>query len=109
MIKYEPFYNVSPNPISDYIEQYVKSCQDEYDEEVLIPEKVIFNEKKKTTVLLWEDGDKTIVKTCKEDKFDKKVGFLTAYFQKQCGLTKNKANKYIDELIKEEIEILEIE
>ena len=66
-----------------------------------LPKKYIINKKKKTTVLLWEDDTKTIVKVSKNDKYDKKLGFLTAYFQKHSGLSRNKANKYLDELEEE--------
>ena len=65
-----------------------------------IPERYIFNEN--ATILIWEDKTKTIVKKSKEDKYDKRMAFLTAYFQKNSGLTKNKANKYLDNLEKED-------
>lgn len=61
-----------------------------------LPQKYIIN--KGATVLFWEDGSKTIVKRCKNDKYDKRLGFLTAYFQKNSGLSKNKANKYLADL-----------
>ncbi len=64
-----------------------------------MPKKYIIN--KGATILFWNDGTKTIVKKSKEDKYDKRIGFLTAYFQKNSGLSKNKANKYLDSLIEE--------
>lgn len=59
---------------------------------------------KEATILFWSDDkkDKTIVKTSKGDKFDKRLGFLTAYFQKHSGLTKTQANKYLDNLVVDE-------
>ena len=63
---------------------------------IQLPERYIIN--KGATILFWNNGDKTIVKRCKNDKYDKRLGFLTAYFQKHCGMSKNKANKYLDSL-----------
>lgn len=60
------------------------------------PKRYIIN--KGATILFWEDGTKTIVKRSKNDEYNKRLGFLTAYFQKHCGLTKNQANKYLDNL-----------
>lgn len=65
-----------------------------------LPKRYIIN--KGATILFWEDGSKTIVKRCKEDKYNKRLGFLTAYFQKHCGMSKNKANKYLASLEEEE-------
>lgn len=65
-----------------------------------LPERYIIN--KDATILFWKNGEKTIIKRSKNDNFDKRLAFLTAYFQHHCGLSKNKANKYIDDLIIEE-------
>ena len=65
-----------------------------------LPKRYIIN--KGATILFWNDGTKTIVKKSKDDKYDKRLGFLTAYFQKHCGLSKNQANKYLDRLMEEE-------
>lgn len=61
-----------------------------------LPKKYIINND--ATILFWKDGSKTIVKRCKEDEFNSRLGFLTAWFQRFCGLSKNKANKYLAEL-----------
>lgn len=63
-----------------------------------LPERYIIN--KGATILFWDkDGnEKTIVKRSKDDKFNKRLGFLTAYFQYHSGLSKTKANKYLDGL-----------
>lgn len=63
------------------------------------PERYIIN--KDATILFWEDGTKTIVKRSKDDEYNKRLGFLTAYFQKHSGLTKNQANKYLANLLDE--------
>jgi len=65
-----------------------------------LPQKYIIN--KNVTVLIWEDGTKTIVRKTLEDEYDKRLGFLIAYFQKHCGLSKNKANQYLASLIDED-------
>lgn len=62
-----------------------------------IPKKYTINTE--STTLIWEDDTKTIVKRVKEDKYDKRLGFLIAYFQKHSGLSKKKANAYLNSLI----------
>lgn len=65
-------------------------------EKVDMPEKYIINEN--ATILFWKDGEKTIVKKCEEDDFNHRLAFLTAFFQHYCGMSKNKANKYLASL-----------
>lgn len=67
-----------------------------------LPKKYIIN--KNAIILFWKDETKTIIKRNKEDKHDKKLGFLIAFFQKYSGLSKNQANKYLDNLIDKEDE-----
>ena len=62
-----------------------------------LPDKYIIN--KDATILFWEDGDKTVVKKASDEEFNKRLGFLTAYFQKHSGMTKTQANKYLDNLV----------
>lgn len=64
------------------------------------PTKYIIN--KGATILFWADGSKTVVKRTSEDEHNKRLAFLTAYFQKHCGLSKNQANKYLDSLMDED-------
>lgn len=55
----------------------------------------------KATILFWSDTNKTlktIIKRTKGDKHNKRLAFLTAYFQHYSGLSKNQANKYLDGL-----------
>ena len=61
-----------------------------------VPVKYIIN--KGATILFWGDGEKTIVKRSKDDKFDKEKAFLWAYFLKHCGMSRSKANKYLRDL-----------
>lgn len=70
---------------------------------VPMPKKYIIN--KGATVLIWNDGEKTVVKRCEDDEFNKRLGFLTAFFQHYCGMSKNKANKFLAELEVEDEEI----
>lgn len=46
-------------------------------------EKVIFN--KPATIVYWSDGDKTVVKATKGDKYDKEKGLLIAIAKKLMG------------------------
>lgn len=68
-------------------------------DETNLPKRYIIN--KDATILFWNDGTKTVVKRSKNDTYDKRLGFLIAYFQKNCGMSKNKANKYLDNLEEE--------
>lgn len=61
-----------------------------------LPTKYILNQD--ACILFWSDGDKTIVKKAEDDMQDPVKGFLWAYFQKQSGLSKTKANKYLREI-----------
>lgn len=49
---------------------------------VPMPKKYIINHG--ATVLIWDNGEKTIVKRCEDDEFNKRLGFLTAFFQHYC-------------------------
>jgi hypothetical protein len=66
-----------------------------------VPTRVIFNEKKKATTLFFEDGSVRVVKASKDDAYDKTFGFLLAYFQKHSGFSRNKANKYLERIVKD--------
>lgn len=70
---------------------------------VQMPKKYIINHG--ATILMWDDGEKTIVKRCADDEFNKRLGFLTAFFQHYSGMSKNKANKFLAELEVEDEEI----
>jgi hypothetical protein len=74
--------------------------------EVPMPKKYIINHG--ATVLIWDNGEKTVVKRCADDEFNKRLGFLTAFFQHYSGMSKNKANKFLAELEVEDEEKEEI-
>ena len=94
---FEPF-SVFPYEIS--MDCGVPSIWKEFNKKktikVPMPKKYIIN--KGATVLIWDNGEKTIVKRCEDDEFNKRLGFLTAFFQHYCGMSKNKANKFLAEL-----------
>lgn len=62
----------------------------------LLPDKVIFQDDKETVVL--KKGNKTHVVRNHDDEYDRVYGFLLAFFQMNSGLSKNKANKYLESL-----------
>lgn len=61
-----------------------------------LPEKYTITED--ITTLYWKDGTYTKVKRCEDDEFNPRLAFLTAFFQKYSGMSKNKANKYLSSL-----------
>ena len=66
-----------------------------------MPDQVQFNDEKKVTTLIYHGStreDVTIVKASKDEQYSRRVGFLEAFFQANCGLSKNKALKYLKEL-----------
>ena len=65
-----------------------------------LPKEYYIGEKKKTIALKWNNNTITKVRASKDDKFDVRFGFLLAYFQKHCGLTKTQANKYLEKVEK---------
>ena len=85
--------SVKIGDINYYVQSYFSSSEK-------IPRRYIIN--KNATILFWNDNTKTIVKRSKEDEHNPRLAFLTAYFQKHSGLSKNKANKYLNSLIEEE-------
>lgn len=54
------------------------------------------------TTLFWEDGTETKVIRNNEDEFNRELAFLIAYFQKNSGLSKTQANKFLKNLMTEE-------
>lgn len=76
-------------------------AEEQYD--YLALEKIIFNNP--ATIVIWADGTRTVVKACKEDKFDKGVGLKTALLQRVFGKDIDKEiNKIVDEDNKREKE-----
>ena len=57
-------------------------------------DRYIINEN--ATILFWDDNTKTISKRHKEDKFDKELGFLFAYFYKKYKGSKASMKRVLD-------------
>ena len=62
-----------------------------------LPKHYVIN--RNVVMLQWSKEDKTILKLTEDDEFNLRMGFLIAYFQHTSGLTKSKANKYLDALV----------
>jgi hypothetical protein len=76
-----------------YINGYSLTINDS----VMGVKRVIFNYP--ATIVIWDDNSKTVVKATEDEEyFDPRLGFLTAYYQKHCGMSKTKANKKLDEI-----------
>ena len=95
-----------------YLEDKMKSLKEELyiekskNNKIDLPERYIINEN--ATILFWKNGEKTIVKRATDDEFNPRLAFLTAFFQRYCGMSKNKANKYLANLqVEKKIEIKE--
>ena len=56
-------------------------------------EKYIINEN--ATILFWSDKTKTVSKRHKDDKFDKEMGFLLAYFYKKFNGSKSSMKRVL--------------
>lgn len=63
-----------------------------------LPKVYSINPQKRTTALIFPNGTITKVKKTIDDEFNPRLAFLTAFFQHYCGMTKNKANKYLASL-----------
>jgi len=68
-------------------------------EKAELPEKVIFSNP--ATILIWKNGDKTVVKTAKGDKYNPYYGFLMAYFKYTSGMNSSKREKYFKKIMEE--------
>lgn len=81
----------------------IEELEEEEQYNYLAFEKIIFNDP--ATIVIWADGTRTVVKACKEDKFDKGVGLKTALLQRIFGKDIDKEiNKIVDEDNKREKE-----
>jgi hypothetical protein len=60
-----------------------------------VPKKVIFHDP--ATIVLWDDGTKTVVKCSEGDAYDPEKGFMLCYFKKLLG---ESYYKYISKTVK---------
>ena len=65
--------------------------------------KVIFNDP--ATIVIWDDGTKTVVKCCEDDEFDPEKGLAMAISKKALGGSLKEVRKWTDEYYKEQEEI----
>lgn len=70
-------------------------------EETIEPKKVIFNNP--ATIVIWNDGSKTVSKCNKEDEYDKVKGFLVCYYKKHEQLSNSKFSKLYDKILESDI------
>jgi len=62
--------------------------------------KVYFNDKKKATTII--SDDRVVVVKCKKgEKYNRRLGFLEAYFELKSGMSKTQKNKYLNKILKE--------
>jgi len=85
-----------PNPkyVPSFYEPYTTFATPKLDPQ---PKKIIFNNP--ATIVFWNDGSKTVVKTMDTDTFDPERGYLQAYFEKTSGMTRTKCNKMLRGLV----------
>lgn len=86
--------------LHDYLENDILATRDlvnalsfTFDQPIFIkvkPVKVIFNNP--ATIVIWDDGTKTIVKRQKGDRYDKEKGLALCYMKKALGNTSRKLN-----------------
>ena len=61
--------------------------------------KVIFNDP--ATIVIWDDGTKTVVKCCEGDEFDPEKGLAMAVSKKALGGSLKEVRKWTDEYYKD--------
>lgn len=86
--------NISNNKVS--LKEYLKHIGGN---DMPTVKNVLFNEKKKTTTIVWTDGTKTICRTTENDAFDPEIGFAMCYMKKIYKSRENfkrTVNKYVD-------------
>ena len=86
--------------LRDYLENDILATRDlvnalsfTFDQPIFMevkPVKVIFNNP--ATIVIWDDGTKTIVKRQKGDRYDKEKGLALCYMKKALGNTSRKLN-----------------
>ena len=86
------YKNVNNRIVIDWTASYCVACMEQMKKELRKPldiVRVIFNDP--ATIVIWEDGTKTIVK-CNNEKYDKEKGLAMCIVKKWFGNT----GKYFD-------------
>jgi hypothetical protein len=67
-----------------------------------LPDVVGFNKDRGTTSLVWYKGlEKSVTfraKVMEGDEYNRRIGFLEAWFKATCGMSKKEANEYLNRL-----------
>lgn len=72
-------------------------CHDIMNKRIPIPKKIIVNEDSEVTVVLWNDGTKTIVRCSEADTYDSYAAYCAA-FAKKCYGTNSQLKRTIEKL-----------
>lgn len=104
---YEKFsrFWVDPLTITDpnvrikvsYADYYAMKREQKKAGRISTPKKIIVNEDSKVTVVMWDDGTKTIVKCSEADQYDSYAAYCAA-FAKKCYGTNSQLKKTIENL-----------
>lgn len=104
---YEKFsrFWVDPLTITDpnvrikvtYADYYAMKREQKKAGQIPTPKKIIINEDSKVTVVMWDDGTKTIVKCSEADQYDPYAAYCAA-FAKKCYGTNSQLKKTIENL-----------
>lgn len=74
----------------------------EFKPDIFPPKQIKADRKNGAFIVYWKNGSKTVLLKDKDDIWDNQKAFLIAYFQRESGLTKTQANKFLDNLEVEE-------
>lgn len=80
-----------------YADYYATKREQKKAGRIPTPKKIIVNEDSKVTVVMWDDGTKTIVKCSEADQYDSYAAYCAA-FAKKCYGTNSQLKKTIENL-----------
>lgn len=80
-----------------YADYYAMKREQKKADRIPTPKKIIVNEDSKVTVVMWDDGTKTIVKCSDADQYDSYAAYCAA-FAKKCYGTNSQLKKTIENL-----------
>lgn len=80
-----------------YADYYAMKREQKKTDRIPTPKKIIVNEDSKVTVVMWDDGTKTIVKCSEADQYDSYAAYCAA-FAKKCYGTNSQLKKTIENL-----------
>ncbi len=80
-------YSKARKDVHDYIQKDIESIEELKRRLQFAPKEIIFDTKNRTTIVFWEDGEKTVVKCASDDEFSEYGGFAAAVTKKIYGGT----------------------